>query len=244
MRTHSIFLALTILSTTLRASPSNVLILFADDLGQRDLGCYHPETFYETPHLDRLAKQCVLFTHGYAANPVCSPTRYALMTGKWPTRPGITNWLYGVRNERFSGAPLAHTLPAADTTLAEALKPAGYQSSFIGKWHLGEKESDWPEHHGFDHNIAGFRSGHPQSWFSPYQNPRLKDGPQGEFLTSRLARETVAALESAKQSGKLFFICHSLYQVHTPLVAPEDLVQKYRQKREKLGLKDQFGNET
>jgi arylsulfatase A-like enzyme len=149
-----------------------------------------------------------------------------------------------LRTEKFSGAPLAHALPAAETTLAEALEPAAYHSTFVGKWHLGEKETDWPEHHGFDRNIAGYRAGHPQSWFAPYKNPRLEDGPKGEYLTERLGRETVAALKAAKESGRPFFICHSFYQVHTPLVAPEHLVEKYQRKREKLGLKDQFGRET
>lgn len=226
------------------AAPANVLVLFADDLGQRDLVCYHPESFYETPNLDKLAAQGVRFTDGYAANPVCSPTRYALATGKWPTRSGLTNWLAGMRVEKFRGAPLTRELPASETTLAEALRPAGYHNTYVGKWHLGEKETDWPEHHGFHHNAGGYRAGHPKNWFSPYQNPRLKDGPDGEYLTDRLADESIAALRKAKASGKPFFLCHSFYQVHTPLKAPDDLVEKYRLKAEKLGIKERFGAET
>lgn len=229
---------------TAPAAPANVLVFFADDLGQRDLVCYHPESFYETPHLDKLAAQGVRFTDGYASNPVCSPTRYALATGKWPTRAGLTNWLAGMRVEKFRGAPLTRELPAAETTLAEALRPAGYRNSYVGKWHLGEEESDWPEHHGFHDNIGGYRAGHPKSWFSPYQNPRLKDGPDGEYLTERLADESIALLKAAKASGKPFFLCHSFYQVHTPLVAPEALVEKYRAKAERLGIKDRFGEES
>lgn len=238
-----LFLLLAV-ATTLPAAPPNVLVLFADDLGQRDLGCYNPETFYETPNLDNLAKNGIRFTDGYSANPVCSPSRYALATGKWPTRSGITNYLFGTGTGKFAGAPLTPALPSADTTLAESLKAAGYHSTYVGKWHLGENEIDWPEYHGFDRNIAGFRAGQPKSWFSPYQNPRLSDGPEGEFLTERLARETVAALKAAKESGKPFFLCHSFYQVHTPLKAPEHLVKKYEAKREKLGLEDRFGTET
>ena len=227
-----------------KEKPANVLIFLADDLGQRDLGSYHPETFYETPALDKLAAQGVRFTQGYAANPVCSPTRYALMTGKWPTRVGLTNWLPGIRNERFMGAPLAHGISAGDTTLAEALKPSGYQNYFIGKWHLGENEEDWPEHHGFDVNIGGFSGGHPKSWFSPYGNPTIKDGEKGEYLTERLADESIARLSEANASGKPFLLCHFFYQVHTPLKGREDLVKKYEAKAERLGLKDQFGTET
>ena len=225
------------------AAPPNVLIFFADDLGQRDLVCYHPESFYETPNLDKLAAGGVRFTDGYSANPVCSPTRYALATGKWPTRSGLTNYLAGTRVERFRPAPLTLRLPAEETTLAESLRPAGYGTTYVGKWHLGESETDWPEHHGFDKNIGGWSAGHPKSWFSPYKNPRLKDGPAGEYLTDRLADESIATLKAAKASGKPFFLCHSFYQVHTPLKAPEELVAKYKAKAEKLGIKDRFGVE-
>ena len=226
------------------AQPLNVLVFLADDLGQRDITCYHPQTFHETPHLQRLASGAALFTHAYSASPVCSPTRYALMTGRWPTRSGITNYLYGTREEKFAPAPLARALPGADTTIAEILSPAQYQNTFIGKWHLGESPADWPEAHGFQINIGGHRAGHPPSWFSPYQNPRLQDGPPGEFLTTRLARETIQALQSAHKTDKRFFICHSFYQVHTPLAAPDPLVAKYREKRKTLGLVDRFGDET
>lgn len=244
-KTHQgTLLALFFLAAPLLAKPLNVLVFFADDLGQRDITCYHPESFYETPHINRLTEQGARFTQGYSANPVCSPTRYALMTGRWPTRAGLTNYLYGVREETFAGAPLTRELPATDTTVAEVLRPASYQTTFVGKWHLGETPRDWPEHHGFATNIGGHRVGHPPSWFSPYKNPRLKDGPKGEFLTTRLAKETIGALKSAQSSGKSFFICHSFYQVHTPLIAPDALVAKYREKRRKLGLKDQFGDET
>ena len=224
-------------------SPPNILVILADDLGQRDLVCYNPDSFHETPALDRLASQGVRFTDGYAANPVCSPTRYALMTGKWPTRSGLTNWLAGMRAETFQGAPLTRRLPADETTIAEALKPAGYETTFVGKWHLGDEPADWPEHHGFDVNVAGCGKGHPQSWFAPYGNPRLDDGPEGEYLTERLATETIARLKEAKQSGKPFLLTHCFYQVHTPLKAPGELVEKYQAKAKRLGLKDEFAPE-
>jgi arylsulfatase A-like enzyme len=225
------------------AGTPNVLIFLADDLGQRDLHCYNEQTFYETPSIDRLAGQGVRFTDGYSANPVCSPTRFALMTGKWPTRVGLTNYLIGNRSERFKGAPLTVAIPGSETTLAEALHPAGYRNIFVGKWHLGEGEEYWPENQGFDVNIGGCSAGHPKSWFSPYGNPRLKDGPDGEYLTERLASETIARLREAKAGGKPFLLCHFFYQVHTPLKAPAELVAKYEAKAKRLGLKDEFAPE-
>ncbi len=234
---------LALLALPAAAAPPNILVLIADDLGGQDLVCDNPDSFYETPNLDKLAGQGERFTNAYAANPVCSPTRFALQTGKWPTRDGLTNWLPGVRTERFRSATLTRALPAAETTLGEALGGAGYWTGFVGKWHLGESPENWPEKNGYDENVAGCSAGHPKSWFSPYGNPRLKDGPEGEFLTSRLAGETIALLEKAKKSGKPFFLCHAFYQVHTPLKAPEDLVAKYRAKSEKLGLTARFGTE-
>lgn len=211
-------------------APLNVLILLADDLGYMDLGCYNPSTFYETPHLDRFAGQSTRFTQGYAANPVCSPTRYSIMTGKYPSRIGLTNWLPGGREGRFVGAPLTLQMPLEETTLAELLLTAGYRTAFVGKWHLGEEERYWPEGHGFEVNIGGYSGGHPKSYFSPYGNPRLEDGPRGEHLDLRLAEETVALLKHFKERGERFVLHHCFYGVHTPLRAPVELVEKYRRK--------------
>ncbi len=180
------------------------------------------------------------FTDGYAANPVCSPTRYSVQTGRYPTRAGLTNWLPGVRAERFQEAPLALQMELAETTLAEALKPAGYRTAFVGKWHLGEEAKYWPEAQGYDVNLAGWSMGRPTSYFSPYKNPRLEDGPAGEHLTERLATETLRLLEKFKSDGRPFFIQHSFYDVHTPLQARPALIEKYRAKATRLGLKDKF----
>lgn len=225
-------------------TPTNVLIFLADDLGQRDIVAYSKGNFYETPNVDRLATQGALFTDAYTANPVCSPTRYAIMTGKWPTRARLTNWLPGNRTERFKGAEIVRNMDLAEVTLAEALKPRGYVAAMVGKWHLGEDETHWPEAQGFDVNIGGNSMGRPNSWFSPYKNPRLKDGPAGEFLTARLAEETVAQLRKFKSEGKPFLLCHHFYQVHTPLKAPPELIRKYEAKAKRLGLEAQFADET
>lgn len=223
--------------------PMNVVVLLADDLGWMDIGANNPRTFYETPNIDRLARQGMRFTNGYAANPVCSPTRYSVMTGKYPTRVGLTNWLPGVRTERFRDAPIILQMPLEETTLAEALKPAGYRTAFVGKWHLGDQEKYWPEAQGFDVNIAGWSMGRPTSYFSPYKNPRIEDGPKGEHLTERLANESIRLLERFKAEGRPFYLQHSFYDVHTPLQARPELIAKYEAKARRLGLKAEFTGE-
>jgi arylsulfatase A-like enzyme len=236
-------LPLLAVAATLAAAPRNILILLADDHGYMDLGANNPKTFYETPHLDRLAASGMRFTDGYAATPVCSPTRYSIQTGKYPTRAGLTNWLPGVRVERFENALLTRQMPLEETTLAEVLRPAGWRTAFVGKWHLGEEEKFWPEAQGFEINLGGHSKGSPASYFSPYKNPRLADGPPGEHLTMRLADETCALLAKFKAEGKPFFLQHCFYDPHTPLQAPKELIEKYRAKAERLGLKDAFDEE-
>lgn len=221
----------------------NVVVLLVDDLGQQDIGAYNPTTFYETPNIDRLAAEGTLFTSGYAANPVCSPTRYSVMTGKYPTRAALTNWLPGKRTEKFAGAPLATHMASEETTIAEALRKEGYRTAFVGKWHLGESEADWPEAQGFEFNFGGFSMGRPSSYFSPYKNPRLKDGPTGEYLPERLVRESVGLLRKFKTEGKPFLLVHSFYLVHGPLQAPASLIEKYKRKAEAMGLKPKFGED-
>ncbi len=225
------------------AQPMNIVVLLADDFGWSDLGANNPQTFYETPNLDRLAAQGVRFTDGYAANPVCSPTRYAVQTGRYPTRAGLTNWLPGVRVERFQEAPLTMQMALEETTLAEALRAHGYRTAYVGKWHLGEEEKYWPEGQGFEVNVGGSSMGNPPSYFAPYRNPRLEDGPKGEHLTERLANETLRLLAGYKASGQPFFLQHSFYDVHTPLQARPALIEKYRAKAQRLGLKDAFVDE-
>jgi arylsulfatase A-like enzyme len=213
----------------------NIVFFLVDDLGVMDIGAYNPGTFYETPHVDRLARQGMKFTSGYAANPVCSPTRYSILTGKYPTRVGATNWFSGKREGRFRGAPLNDVMPLEEITLAEALKSLGYRTAFVGKWHLGPNEKYWPEAQGFDINIGGHDRGSPPGgYFAPYKNPRLQNGPPGEHLTARLADEAAAIIEGSKNEPFLLYV--AFYSVHTPLQAPQDLVRKYQQKAERLGL--------
>lgn len=227
----------------------NIVFFLADDLGQRDLGCYG-STFYETPHLDRLARQGARFTDAYAACPVCSPTRASIMTGQWPQRTGITDYIGAPakpegwkRNTVSLPAPYTDRLALDTPTLAKALKAAEYATFFAGKWHLGP-EGWWPEDQGFDINIGGIDRGGPYGgnrYFSPYGNPRLTDGPPGEHLPDRLASETAKFIEA--NQDRPFFAYLSFYSVHTPLMARDDLRQKYEEKRERLGLEAAWGRE-
>jgi len=216
------------------ASPRpNIIFILADDLGWLDLGCYG-STFYETPHLDRLAMQGIRFTDAYAACNVCSPTRASILTGKYPARLHLTDWLPGRPDrpdQRLKRPVILQYLPLEEVTIAEALKQGGYTTAFIGKWHLGGKEF-YPEKQGFDLNVGGCQMGHPPSYFSPYGIPTLPDGPKGEYLTDRLTDEAIKFIEDAK--GQPFFLYLSHYAVHTPLQAKQDLIAKYKAKAAQL----------
>lgn len=244
------FLALLFFSVAAAsAQPPNVVVFLVDDLGQRDISSYG-STFYETPNIDRLAKEGALFTDAYAACPVCSPTRAALLTGQWPQRSGITDYIGAPlkpeqwkRNTKLLPAPYADRLPLETPTLAKAMKAAGYPTFFAGKWHLGP-EGWWPENQGFDINMGGMDRGGPyggKKYFSPYGNPRLTDGPEGEHLPDRLATETAKFISDNK--ARPFFAYYSFYDVHTPLMARDDLTAKYEEKRKRLGLSEKWGRE-
>lgn len=227
--------------TTEAAERPNFVFFLVDDLGYMDIGANNPKSFYETPNVDQLAREGVRFTNGYAANPVCSPTRYSIMTGKYPSRVDATNFFSGKRSGRFNPAPMNDRMPLEEVTIAEALKSAGYRTAFFGKWHLGPTEEFWPEHQGFDVNFAGHTRGAPRSYFSPYSNPRLENGAKGEHLTKRLTDEVVRQIDKFKDDP---FLCYlSFYTVHTPLQAPNKLVAKYRQKAEALAGQPEFADE-
>jgi arylsulfatase A-like enzyme len=213
----------------------NILFILADDLGYMDVGAYNPGTFYETPHIDSLAKAGLMFTDGYAANPVCSPTRHSIMTGRHPSRDNHTDWFCGDRTERFRHAEYDCSVDTSQVTIGEAFQQGGYDTYFAGKWHLGPEPRHWPENQGFDVNKGGWRVGSPSGgYFSPYENPRLEDGPEGEYLPYRLAEETEAFIEQDRENP--FFAFLSFYEVHNPKQAPDSLVEKYRRKRERMGL--------
>ena len=246
----------------LPASATNVVFIMADDLGYMDVGFNNPESFYDTPSLDAMAKDSVRFTAGYAACPVCSPTRSSILTGQYPARTRNTDY-FGAPNQFFGEipenydpekhgkfgrhakrpvrpAPYLGELAADHTTLAEAFKKAGYATMHAGKWHLGP-EGSFPTDHGFDINAGGNAGGGPyggKKYFSPYGNKQLPDGPDGEHLPDRLATE-VSKFIGANKEGK-FFVYLPFYSVHTPLIGRDDLIQKYKAKKEKLGLQAEF----
>lgn len=217
--------------------PVNFVVILADDLGVMDLGSYNPESFYETPNLDRLARSGMRFTDAYAPSPVCSPTRYGIQTGRYPTRAAATNFFVGNRAGRFRPAEMSDRMPLADVTVAEALKDRGYSTFYAGKWHLGPTPEFWPEHQGYDVNRGGHSAGGPYGpgkYFTPYGNPRLEDGPPGEHLPDRLAAETAAFIAENRNRPFLAFL--AFYSVHTPLQGRPDLVEKYERKRRAQGL--------
>lgn len=212
----------------------NILFILLDDLGWRDLGCYG-SSFYETPNLDRLAAQGIRFTDAYAAAPVCSPTRASLLSGKYPATVGVTQYIGGHAVGRLCDVPYFSALPLSEYALPTALRDhGGYQTMHVGKWHLGTSMT-WPERHGFDVNIGGSEWGHPNNgYFSPYGMSTLADGPPGEYLTDRLTDEAIGLIERA--GDRPFFLNLWHYAVHTPIQAPEQLVEKYRLKAMGLGL--------
>ena len=232
------------------ADAPNIVFLLVDELGAMDVGAFNQNSFYETPNIDRLAAGGVRFTRAYAAGPNCSPTRFSIMTGRYPTRVGATHSFTGTqRQEKFRPAPREDRMPLAEYTLAEALGDGGYQTASVGKWHLGPSEAFWPLAQGFDANVGGHHLGSPSSYFSPYSNPTLADGPEGEHLTARLTDEALALLDryAEDDDGAPFLLYLAYYTVHRPLEAPADLVAKYA---EKAGVEvgappnpDDFGEE-
>lgn len=211
-----------------RERKPNFIFILMDDMGWADLGCYG-NTFHETPNIDKLASQGIKFTNAYSACPVCSPTRASILTGKYPARIGLTDWIPG---HNFPWAKLKppafhQELPLEEITIAETLKRAGYATANIGKWHLG-KEGYYPERHGFDLNFGGTNKGSPPSYFYPYNIPTISSGKEGEYLTDRLTDEAEKFIE--KNKDKPFFLYMPHFAVHTPLQAKNEYVSKYEAK--------------
>ena len=215
----------------------NILFILIDDMGWRDTGCYG-SPFYETPSIDRLAGEGMRFTDAYAACPVCSPTRASILTGKYPARLGLTNYIaeFGEHpaQGRLVDAPYVDHLPLTERNLARTLKAAGYATWHVGKWHLGA-EPYWPERQGFEVNVGGCDWGHPhQGFFCPWGIPTLEDRTEGEYLTDRLTDEAIQLIRG--HGDRPFFLYLPYYAVHVPIEAKEHLVEKYRRKAASLGL--------
>ncbi len=231
-----LFLSIFIFSCSTEKKQPNFVFILVDDLGWADVKCNYPESFYDTPNINQLAENGVRFTNAYAANPVCSPTRAALMTGKHPNRVNITDWIPGnnPKNRPLLGSEDGTELELKEITLAEKLKENGYKTCFIGKWHLGD-EGFFPENQGFDINIGGHHKGSPPGgYYSPYKNPKLTDGPDGEYLTDRLTDESIKFIKENQDNP--FFLYLAFYTVHTPIQASKKHIEKYEAKREGLNL--------
>ena len=229
-----IVISVFIISCSKKETPPNFVFILVDDLGWADVKCNNPNSFYDTPNIDKLAQSGVRFTNAYSANPVCSPTRAAIMTGKHPNRVNITDWIPGddPKNRPLLGPQDSDRLALEEITIAEKLKEKGYKTGFIGKWHLGG-EGFYPENQGFDINIGGCDKGSPPGgYYSPYKNPKLKDGPEGEYLTDRLTDESIKFISENKENP--FFLYLAFYTVHRPIEASKKYIEKYLQKRKEL----------
>ena len=220
----------------------NIVFFLIDDLGWADLGCYG-SSFYETPNIDALAADSMLFTDAYASCPVCSPTRASIMSGKYPARVGITNYIdwrgkMHPLKGRLIDVPYKKELPQEETCIAAALKEAGYQTWHVGKWHLGG-EGYYPHQHGFDANVGGCEWGMPvNGYFSPWNLPTLDDSevPEGTYLTDYLTDRAIKLIQEKDEQP--FYLNMSYYSVHTPIQAKESYIQKYRNKLKHMGLSE------
>lgn len=254
----ALLLIVSALSLPLRAADHpNLIVILVDDMGWMDLSCQGSD-YYRTPAIDRLATEGVRFTNGYAACAVCSPTRAALQTGRYPHRIGVTDWIrsrfqrgrigtpdqnptqyVGGKNRQFLCPPNPYWMEHEEISIAEILKEQGYRSGYIGKWHLGDP-AWFPPGQGYDENKGGCDYGQPPSYFDPYNQPRgrhetLRQGihnlpgrKKGEYLTHREADEAEALIRGWHKEKKPFFLMVGHYAVHTPIQALAEVAARYQ----------------
>ncbi len=227
----SILCLLAMSQLTLAQKRPNIVFILADDMGWKDPG-FMGNTYHETPNLDRLSKMGTMFTNAYANAPNCAPTRASLMTGQYTPRHGIFTVASAERgkseNRKLIPPTNKHVLAPAFITFPELLQGSGYATASIGKWHLGGSPRTNPLAQGFDVNIGGDQRGSPRSYFSPYKNEQLPDGPEGEYLTDRLTAEALSFIDDNRE--KPFFLYLTHFAVHTPIQGKKELVEKYRNK--------------
>ena len=226
------------------AEQPNFVFILVDDLGKEDLGIEGSE-FYETPHIDALAKRSMRFERGYSSCQVCSPSRAAIQSGKAPARLHITDYIsvrgnnqpeQWNRNTKLLPSPYKSELPLEEVTVAEALKENGYSTYFAGKWHLGG-DGFTPSEQGYDVNVGGYHFGTPPGGYhSPYKNPKLSDDEPGTELPMRLGQETAKFISQKAKADAPFFAMLSFYSVHGPIQCSEERWQKYQAKAEAMGL--------
>ena len=234
----------------------NFIFILVDDMGWKDVG-FMGSKFYETPHIDKLSREGIVFTNAYASCPVSSPTRASLMTGKYSVNTGVTDWIPGrqtskpgLPEDNLLSLPFKNQLDLEEITIAEILRDNGYSTMISGKWHLGEDSLFWPENQGFNINKGGYNKGAPDKsnksngYFSPYGNPRLKDGPVGEYLTDRQTQEVINFIEESADTP--FFVYLPYYAVHNPMQAKEEHIRHFRSKADSMNITDvqQFTKEN
>ena len=220
---------------SVKGTQPNIVFILADDLGWTDLGVMGSD-YYETPNIDRLAAEGLLFDNAYAAAANSAPSRACMMTGMYTPRHGVYTVSPPDRGDRRLRklVPIANTddVRADFVTMAEALRQQGYRCGHIGKWHLGDDaDGTGPLSQGFIWNVGGNRAGSPYSYFYPYCLPDkkkchlgLEEGTPGEYLTDRLTDEAVSFIKSHKEGP--FFLHLSHHAVHTALQAPAAVVDK------------------
>ncbi len=237
-----VFLAGAFIHTTAWSSPleekPNVVFFLVDDFSTGALSNGGSD-LHETPNIDSLYKEGMAFKNGYAAGTVCTPSRAAILTGKYPARLHLTDWIPGHKRpyEKLSVPKWKMMMDHGETTLAEAMQENGYRTGFFGKWHLvAEKNGKllpkhYPQDHGFDVNIGGREWGMPKGagkYFYPFDMPGLEEGEKGEYLTERLTDEALEFIDENQDDP--FFLYFSYYTVHTPLQARQAVVEKYKRK--------------
>jgi arylsulfatase A-like enzyme len=245
----AIFIFLPAQANAAAPAQPNILFIMIDDLGWMDLRCQGNNRLH-TPNIDRLAAQGMRFTDAYAAAPVCSPTRAAVLTGLAPARLQITNHIpdqkrFTPKDAKLLPAAMLNHLPVEHVTIAERLKAAGYATGFFGKWHLAgprlpKKQGMgdmrfYPERQGFDINLGGCAMGGPFSFFDPYNLHNLADCRKGQYMPDRFADEVIEFMRANQEKPFLGFLWN--YTVHWPMEAPKALIEKY-QKRKDLGRLD------
>ena len=210
----------------------NIVLIMADDLGWTDLS-FMGSNYYQTPNIDKLAKSGMIFYNAYAAAANCAPSRASMLTGKYTTEHQI----YTVGNSDRGNRKTRKLIPIKNNTILdldfflipEMLKIQGYTNGHFGKWHMGPK-GFYPEQSGFDVNIGGYEKGAPGKggYFSPYNNPKLSDGPEGEYLTDRIGDEVLKFIDD--NQNQPFFAYVPFYSVHTPIQSKKEYQQKYSNK--------------
>ncbi|PQV48838.1 arylsulfatase A-like enzyme [Jejuia pallidilutea] len=217
-------------------SKPNIVLIVADDMGWFDLACYGND-FIETPNLDAMANDGIRFTDGYAAAPLCSPSRASLVTGLHPISVNITEHIHGNRpagpHQKLQTPAISQHLDLEYTTIPEVLKAKQYRTAHIGKWHLGGGNFS-PQYQGYDLNIAGAWNGLPNSFFYPFfpmgEKPEIQnDANEGDYLTDVLTNKAIDFI--TQQKDTTFFLSLNYYSPHVPIEAKEKLVEKYRKKR-------------